>query len=652
LGPAPSVDQLSAGIRDADPSVRAFATWLFGFQAKEDSSSLLGSLLTDLDPRVQRRACAAFVHAGLEAPVEPLLNLLGSEDRFLAFSARLALERVPVDKWKESILASADDRVVVQGLLALSRLKPAMISGTETMDRLVVLLRKGTKEMPAVLRMAQLAALAGASGPSADEFGKMLLAKYPTGDVLIDREMSRLIAKLQVPGSAEVFVQRLDKEPSREEQVHLALVLRYLDVGWSTDLKSRYIRWYDRSQSLDGGHSFVPYLENIVSATFPRLTPDERHDLLTAWKEHPYAARLLLRRNNPDQVTDFPALAEMLLAESDKGGVAFAGEIYDLCVDALSRSENPTCHAILRRLFDENPDRRDMLAAKIAEHPTPESRPYFIRSLVFASDTTLQFVLRALFRLGGKAESPEEIRQAIIAGLKLNENGGKIAVDLLEKWTEQKPPGSEILPNLAFYQEWFAKTYPNEPAPDLPKVDKTQVKFTVDEIMNYLETNPRGRSGDAVRGKEMYAKALCIKCHKFGQEGNGIGPDLTTLRRRFQKKEIVEAIVYPSQVVSDQYRTVTVVTADGLVQTGMLAPQQGQERVVLWLNNGDRMEIAKDDIEEQKPSSVSLMPPGLIKDLTLEDISDLFAYLETSKSNTEPGSSGSPSADTTGQGGK
>jgi hypothetical protein len=50
------------------------------------------------------------------------------------------------------------------------------------------------------------------------------------------------------------------------------------------------------------------------------------------------------------------------------------------------------------------------------------------------------------------------------------------------------------------------------------------------------------------------------------------------------------------------------------------------------------LEIPKEDIEEQKPSSVSLMPPGLFKDLSLQDIADLFAFLETSKANAEPGS--------------
>ncbi len=226
---------------------------------------------------------------------------------------------------------------------------------------------------------------------------------------------------------------------------------------------------------------------------------------------------------------------------------------------------------------------------------------------------------------------------AILAGLKLGDQGGKAAIELVQEWTKVPPGSEEIGPALATYQEWFKKTYPNEPAPELPKADAESVTFTTEQILSYIENDSRGRQGDVKHGREIYAKAQCIKCHKFGAEGQGIGPDLTTLRRRFQKKEIIEAVLYPSQIVSDQYRTVTVVTVDGLVQTGMLASQQGQDSVVLWLNNGERTEIKKEDIEEQKPSTVSLMPPALFKDLSLQDIADLFAFLETSKSNAEPG---------------
>lgn len=642
LGPAPSLDLLVKAAGDESSKVRAFAALLLGYHTAPASADALKKLLSDSDLRVRRRACEAFVRSEQDAPADQLIELLGSDDRFLRFHARLAIERTPLDGWEEKVLSSKNDRILLHGLLALHRVGNNAISPDEILDRVTALVERGTDEKIEALRLAEISLIAGATSPSGQKLGTLLLSAYPTGNRPVDMESLQIIAKVQTPGAAEKLVAALEKETNQENQVHLALVLKYLDEGWTTDLKTRYIRWYNGSSKLDGGHSFTPYLENIVSGTFSRLTPEERRDLVAKWHEYPYAARLLLRRNNPDQIADFTKVIQNVLSESESGkGGPYGVEIYELSLDALGKSSNPESQAILRKLFDDFPDKRDKIASKLAEKASEENRPYYIRALSIASDNTLPFLLRALNRVPGKAQNPEEIRLVIISALKLGDNAGKPANDLLAKLTEVKPEKDSPTKGIPFYQEWFSKTYPNEPKPELPKLAANESKFSIDQILNYLETNPRGQQANVARGKEIYSKALCIKCHKFGSEGQGIGPDLTTLRKRFQKKEIAEAVLFPSQVVSDQYRSVTVVTNDGLVQTGMLAAQQGQDAVVLWLNNGERLEIPKDNIDEQKPSSVSLMPPGLFKDLTLEDIADLFAYLETSKANAEP-AGGSP----------
>lgn len=636
VGPPPSADVLRRAAEDLDGEVRAFAAWLLRYHDAPEVRESLVRLLSDPSPLVRRRACEAFVRNGLTPPVEPLLDMLASEDRFLRFAARLALERVPVEEWKEAVLKTTNDRVWLEGSLALLRTKDPLDPANAS-ARLVDVLERSPELRLEALRLASLAVLAGAEGAPLDRFGRAVLDLFPTGDPTIDMELSRVAARLQVPGATDKILAALEAHPSQELQVHYALCLRYLADGWTLEKTQRYIRWYDGSRNLDGGHSFVPYLENIVSATFPRLTPSERRILISAWREHPYAARLLIRRNKEADVEDFAGLAERIVAEIDASPDApYASEIYELCLDKLGESGDPRSQALLRRLFDENPDRRDRVAAKIAERPVPESREYLLRSLLFASPQTLQVCLRGLDRLDVKPEKPEEIRQVILSGLKLGDSGGKVAVELLKEWTDQTPPDGDVAGALSFYQDWFRRTYPNEPRAELPKVDDEKERYTYDQLYQFLEDDPKGRAGDPQRGKLAYAKAQCNKCHKFGSEGQGVGPDLTSLRRRFQRKEILEAIVYPSQVVSDQYRTVTIVTVDGLVQTGMLAAQEDADKLVLWLNNGERAEITKEDVEEQKPSAISLMPPALLNDLSLEEIADLFAYLETSKTNPEP----------------
>ena len=71
----------------------------------------------------------------------------------------------------------------------------------------------------------------------------------------------------------------------------------------------------------------------------------------------------------------------------------------------------------------------------------------------------------------------------------------------------------------------------------------------------------------------MFHDAQCINCHRFNGTGEGIGPDLTTVAQRFQRKEILESIVYPNQVVSDQYAS-QIVIAGGKTYTGIAATQR------------------------------------------------------------------------------
>ena len=82
----------------------------------------------------------------------------------------------------------------------------------------------------------------------------------------------------------------------------------------------------------------------------------------------------------------------------------------------------------------------------------------------------------------------------------------------------------------------------------------------------------------------MFEKANCVKCHRFGERGDTVGPDLTTVARRFQRKEILESILYPSQVISDQYATQTIVTTDGRTVTGMVSPVGDGSLIVLQAN--------------------------------------------------------------------
>ena len=365
-----------------------------------------------------------------------------------------------------------------------------------------------------------------------------------------------------------------------------------------------------------------------------RCLAEERHRLIVDWQARPHATLLLVERSEPASFPDFTALMEKLIADLyDEPAGKVRDSLLDAAIQAVAKSDAADVQALFRRLYDDNPDRRNELARVMAKHPSEENWPYLLRTVSFADSATMQLCLVALNKVDHNADKPADFRNVIVAGLQLGKNGGSAAVSLLQRWTGKKHTGGkDVAKALEFYQQWFHETYPQEPPAELAKDDPSKSRYSVDELTTFLDSK-RGQEGDVSRGKQMFVKANCIKCHQFLKEGQGIGPDLTSVRRRFQRKEIVESLVHPSKVVSDQYRAVTVVTTGGLVYTGLQAKQGDEDRVVLLLSDATKLELPKSEIDETTPATISIMPENLLREMSLEDVADLFAFLETSKNN-------------------
>jgi len=157
-----------------------------------------------------------------------------------------------------------------------------------------------------------------------------------------------------------------------------------------------------------------------------------------------------------------------------------------------------------------------------------------------------------------------------------------------------------------------------------------QHKFVRDwklaDLLPDLDRAVRGRNFD--NGREAFAAAQCLACHRFGNEGGAAGPDITAVASRFSPKDVLESIVEPSKVVSDQYQNITVSTKDGQDVTGRLV-EETAAKLVLVPNQltGDKVEVNKTDVQTRAPSKLSPMPEGLINILNKEEILDLLAYI-------------------------
>jgi len=167
--------------------------------------------------------------------------------------------------------------------------------------------------------------------------------------------------------------------------------------------------------------------------------------------------------------------------------------------------------------------------------------------------------------------------------------------------------------------------------PPLPKPEGPGRAWTVEDVL--AAANQDGEKGlskgrNFEHGKRTFAATRCIVCHRYDGDGGATGPDLTQAAGRFQVKDLVEAMVHPSKVVSDQYKASIVQTAQGKVYTGRIV-SESPESITIVTDPEDATkfaEIKRSDIEEILPSSESLMPKGLLDQLNESEVLDLLAY--------------------------
>jgi putative membrane-bound dehydrogenase-like protein len=140
------------------------------------------------------------------------------------------------------------------------------------------------------------------------------------------------------------------------------------------------------------------------------------------------------------------------------------------------------------------------------------------------------------------------------------------------------------------------------------------------------------KTGDTAHGFEVF-KANCAKCHRHGDVGESIGPNLTGFAVH-PKEKILTEVIDPNRSVEGNFRQYTVATSDGQVLNGLLAAET-RTAIELVDNEAKRHIILREDIDEIIASNKSLMPEGFEKQIAPADLVDLLEFL-TSKGKYFP----------------
>lgn len=130
--------------------------------------------------------------------------------------------------------------------------------------------------------------------------------------------------------------------------------------------------------------------------------------------------------------------------------------------------------------------------------------------------------------------------------------------------------------------------------------------------------------GDVERGSAVFKK-ICAACHRVGEIGHEIGPNLATVKNRGAEAILVN-VLDPNREVNPQFVNYVLITDDGRTLTGMIAAETATS-VTLRRAEGASDTVLRSDIDELQSTGMSLMPEGVEKDLGKQDLADLIEFL-------------------------
>jgi putative membrane-bound dehydrogenase-like protein len=338
---------------------------------------------------------------------------------------------------------------------------------------------------------------------------------------------------------------------------------------------------------------------------------------LAAWLGDVASLKRPSEKPAADQGKRWPATFELLSA--------IAGDekaIKSIEAELLSKKAAPDRRSKLFRLVGQRPELNQQLYQEFVgamksnkDFPNVFHETILDRTLALGSESEIQAIAQNLSKLASG-------KQALIADRMCQRTPS--ATILLRAMAAKEVPIGLISPNQI---ELFAKN----PSPEIQGLVKKlwgditssgteERRQVASDMLNYL----RGASGDPKRGLAVFDK-VCGQCHKMHDRGVEVGPNITS-NGRGNFEQLVTSVFNPSLVIGEAYKSLTVVTADGRVLSGLLVEKTDQQ-LVLKLQ-GDKIEtIPADEIEMFKQNDKSLMPEGIEKQLPPQEIADLFALL-------------------------
>ncbi|MEW4531014.1 PVC-type heme-binding CxxCH protein [Maioricimonas sp. JC845] len=509
-------------------------------------------------------------------------------------------------------------------------------------------------ERPALAPIATAYAGSGSEESLADP--ALLLAKvynsggnWPDGPVLTDPSLADTLAdpflfRMQILQFARVsdpqqYARWWEAGPIPEGRLLLTLAQRQRDLH-DTSLLNRQlndpfppvrqaaVQWVAEERLTD----FRPQVEAVLRSE-PMTT-----DLFLAT----LAALDMLDGNNPKDFDKTPAGKHVLPLLKDASTPA-AVRIQSLRL--VNPDDDGLEVALLAKLADSSEESLRVEAVRTLQQ---SNRPQVVEPLArIATDDALPTPVRAE-AISGLARFLDDSTvgaqaRSVIATL-LEQDDPRLALEAVRALRGQQSLDDQLQSQLLQLAETAKTSGGDESLPlarqlamtlathstDLPEA-LAEVQQRPESMEEWLERLADSEPGDAEAGRLVFFHPNgpgCAKCHTIQGRGGQVGPDLSQAGRSFSRRKLIESILDPSREVSPQFTNWSILTDEGLVETGMIV-HENIGKTTLGRSDGTLVTIETASIEERTPQRKSVMPEKLADRMTIDEFRNLLAFLQS-----------------------
>lgn len=563
------VNLARVGLSDPDESVRLVALHLLSLYRDKGAVPELIKLLENGTPRDRRAAAEALGRVGDKAAVPALLAAhQGATDRVLQHSLTYALIEIGGKQATAKGLNDPNPLVRRAALVALGQLKGGLTA-------------------------EQAAAELSSADPSVREAAWWVVGRHPEwGDALAGFFRERFVAAA-TPAERDELAGRLAKF-ARSNAIAKLLADRMTDA--SASVESRRVALKAATAS---GHRQPP--PSWYAATMKLLAeghPDLAREAVALARALPapkplipeFAAALRTVGGNRKLPTEVRYQA---LAAVPGGPGSLDGSLFQELIAAVHREQSVAPRAGAADVLSKASLTADQLVGLTA-------------AIKSAGPMELDRLLEPFAR-----SAEDRVGVALLDALQNSPVRSSLRIDMLR-------------PRLAKYGS--AVQSKAEALYATLDADAASQKAKLEGLLAEL------KDGDVRRGQAVFnsPKAACITCHQMGYLGGKVGPDLTRIGGVRTERDLLEAIVFPSASFVRSYEPVKATTLDGRAFQGVLKADTPDE-LVLTTSATEEMRVARKDIDELSPGTVSVMPSGLDQQLSKQELADLVAFLKASK---------------------